>query len=104
MKGVRVSGLVMFLIAGAFATAFTLAAHWLRLHNTMMYGFGWGVPGAFALAGLIQFVSGVPFTQLSAKWDSLKGWQRGVLGVIIFVFAVALIFGVLAVVAINFFS
>jgi hypothetical protein len=104
MNEVHVSGLMTFLILGAVATVFTRVAYWLKLHSRMIYGAGWGVPGAFALAGLVQFVSGVPFAELSAKWDSLQGWQRGVLGVIIFVFACGLIFGILAVVAIMFFA
>ena len=42
-----------------------------------------GLPGAFALMGLLEIITGVPFNDISGKWDNLKGWQRGVLGIII---------------------
>lgn len=41
------------------------------------------VPGAFALMGLLEVITGVPFKEISGKWDSLSGWQRGVLVTII---------------------
>jgi hypothetical protein len=53
----------------------------LSEHGWVVHGYGWGVPGAFALVGLLQLVSGVPFTELSSRWNSLAGWQRGILGV-----------------------
>ena len=42
--------------------------------------------------GLVQVVSGVPFSELSSRWDALQGWQRGVLGTLIFLGACGLIF------------
>lgn len=51
------------------------------------------VPGGFALAGLLQSVTGVPFADLSARWNALKGWQRGLMGVGIFVLGLLLLFG-----------
>ena len=50
-------------------------------------------PGGFAISGLIQLLVGVPFAELSDKWNSLKGWQRGVYGIAIVAFAFVLIFG-----------
>lgn len=38
------------------------------------------IPGGFALAGAIQLATGVPFSNLASRWDSLKGWQRSVFG------------------------
>jgi len=38
------------------------------------------VPGAFALMGLLEIITGIPFKEMSGKWDNLKGWQRGILG------------------------
>lgn len=32
------------------------------------------------LMHLSEYIAGVPFTELSNRWDSLKGWQRGVIG------------------------
>jgi hypothetical protein len=42
------------------------------------------LPGAYALVGLHEIVSGVPFVEISKKWDGISGWQRGVLGVVAF--------------------
>ena len=57
-----------------------------------------GVPGAVALMGLIELTTGVPFTQLAARWDALKSWQRAVLGSAIVIAAATLIFGTLFVI------
>ena len=32
------------------------------------------------LMHLLELVVGVPFTELSNRWDNLQGWQRGVIG------------------------
>lgn len=54
------------------------------------------VPVAYALIGLLEIISGVPFTDLAKNWDSISGWQRGVLGVIIvFLVLAAFTIGVL---------
>lgn len=50
-------------------------------------------PGGFALAGLLQLLTGVPFSELSDRWNALKGWQRGVIGVFSFLLGLALLFG-----------
>jgi hypothetical protein len=41
-------------------------------------------PVAWFLAGGLQLATGVPFTELSDKWDGLAGWQRGVIGLSVF--------------------
>ena len=43
--------------------------------------------------GVLGTSSGVPFSRFSEAWDELQGWQRGVLGVAIFVVAVVVIMG-----------
>ncbi len=42
--------------------------------------FAMAMPAVIALAGLIELVSGVPFWRIAQRWDALRGWQRGVLG------------------------
>lgn len=42
-------------------------------------------PTAWLLAGVFEITTGVPFTEMSQKWDSLAGWQRGVIGISVFV-------------------
>ncbi|NIA00288.1 hypothetical protein [Massilia sp. CCM 8734] len=51
------------------------------------------VPGAFLLAGLIELVTGAPFQQVSTQWDSLQGWQRGVLGIVIVIVSAIVLMG-----------
>ena len=92
MNAVRRSGLKQLAISGAVAIVYGYVAMQLAHHGWHIVGYGWGVPGAFALAALIQVVSGVPFSELSSQWDALQGWQRGVLGILIVVGAVGLIF------------
>jgi len=40
------------------------------------------LPGAYAMVGLIELVSGTPFSQFNDLWMNLKGWQRGVFGTV----------------------
>jgi len=47
------------------------------------------LPGALALAGVLELVSGTPLSEWSRRWDSLKGWQRGLLGAGIWLLALA---------------
>ncbi len=104
MSSVRVQGAKTFFVGAILAALIGTLAYVLKLHNYAILGVGWGIPGAVALIGLVQVVSGVPFAELSAKWDSLHGWQRGVLGTLIFAVACAIIFGIFIAVAITFFS
>ncbi len=52
-----------------------------------------GAPGALALSGLLEIVTGRSFTGLAAHWDELAPWKRGVYGTTIVVAAATLIFG-----------
>lgn len=99
MNTVRKAGLKLFLIAGTFTAIMGAAAYHLASQGWDILGYGWGVPGAFALAGLIQVISGVPFSDLSSRWDALQGWQRGILGTLIFLGAVAVILLAMVIVA-----
>jgi hypothetical protein len=101
---IRLKGLLHFL---GFGAVVAVALWWLiaqRVDRPGVISSGWSpwlyvlmVPGGIALAGLVQFVSGVPFSQLSERWDGLKGWQRGIFGVLIFLAAIALLVGGFAV-------
>ncbi|HWS98991.1 MAG TPA: hypothetical protein VN256_01885 [Pyrinomonadaceae bacterium] len=42
------------------------------------------LPVAWLLAGVLEIATGVSFEGLSEKWDGLAGWQRGVIGVSVF--------------------
>jgi len=49
-----------------------------------LIGFAGLLPVAWLLAGVLQIITGVPFEELSGKWDNLAGWQRGLIGVSVF--------------------
>ena len=53
----------------------------IQLTGPMFLGL---LPVAWFLAGVLQLVTGVPFETLSDKWDNLAGWQRGLLGIGVF--------------------
>jgi len=38
------------------------------------------VPVGIGFAGLLEWLTGRPFMELSQSWDELKGWQRGAIG------------------------
>ncbi len=48
------------------------------------------MPLVAALMGLLEFLSDRPFSQFSNAWDHLAGWQGGILGIIIIIFAIVL--------------
>ena len=51
------------------------------------------LPGAYALVGLIESITGISFFRFAEAWNQLKGWQRGVFGTaFLLVFSVALFF------------
>jgi hypothetical protein len=75
--------------SGAIATVLFVAAlvfivlkgYQIQLRGPIFVGL---LPVAWFLAGVLQLVTGVPFATLSEKWDNLAGWQRGLLGIGVF--------------------
>jgi len=97
LNATRRHGLLLLLGAGAVVMAW--AVTWRRESGVMLHGYGWALPGAIALTGLRELVSGVPFSEWAQRWDSLAGWQRGVLGVLIVAAALAAILALMILVA-----
>jgi hypothetical protein len=85
MQGTRLRGVKKIAIGIVALAIAAIAFAMLKMNNMTAYGVGWGIPGAVVLVGLIELIGGVPFMQVSSKWDSLQGWQRGVLGTLIVV-------------------
>lgn len=87
MASVRRTGLLRFAIGlAAFAIGLTIPLSLLpylghQLTPPAMIPFA--LPGAYALSGLIEFITGISFFQFARRWDELKGWQRGVFGTFI---------------------
>ena len=74
------------------------------LYGVMVHGLGKATGGGIVLIataipcvpfliGVTEFLFGVPISQVSGKWDSLQGWQRGVLGILVVLAAFAIASG-----------
>ena len=96
-KSVRLSGLKK-MVGGAIGTALIalLLAWLLSSQDRAFISLGALLPAAVVLVGLIEVITGIEFTRISSAWDDLRGWQRGVLGLIV----VAAAFGVMALVVV----
>ena len=92
---VRRKGLVRFVISFAgFAIMLSVAVFVLPYFHHELTPPGmipFALPGAYALAGLVEIVTGISFFELARRWDELKGWQRGILGTVIALFGGALV-------------
>jgi len=72
---------------------------WLVIYFVRLQGFvplsftmiPLAVPGAHALVGLLEVITGIPFLEIATRWDQLAGWQRGVLGLLVVVLALAVV-------------
>ena len=95
MLSARRSGLLLFVCFGTIAAAVCYAAYASTSAGWHTYAVEvLAIPGGFALAGALQTITGVRFSTLSANWNSLAGWQRGVIGLFIsaLCFALAIVF------------
>ncbi len=101
---VRTRGLLYLLIGGG---VFALFAFWIA--NPEHYPFAYdptgiggalliGAPGAGAIIGLIELVSGKPFHKVEESWAELSGLQRFLGGTLIVLVGSAVIFTVIAMV------
>jgi hypothetical protein len=91
MHSKRKIGLVQFVTFGTIALAICYGAYVATASGHHIVAVEvLAIPGGFALAGLVQAITGVSFSTLAARWQSLAGWQRGIVGVLIAVLAFAL--------------
>lgn len=91
-RGLRRFGLWLLAFLGAMAVPlFVLPRLSVQLTPPGMIPFA--LPGAFALQGLLELITGVPFLKMARRWDGLQGWQRGVLGTIVVLAALVVIIG-----------
>lgn len=94
----RTKGLIKFII-GSMAYAIVFSTFLNQDRETQSHGIYLtsiliALPGILTITGLIELISGIEITQISHNWDDLKGWQRGILGVIICIFAFAIMIGI----------
>ena len=104
---VRTRGLLYLIIGGS---VFTLLAFWIA--NPEYYPFSVypagiggalaiGAPGAGAIIGLIELVSGKPFHQVEEAWAGLSGPQRFLGGTLIVLVGGAVVFTAIAVILLQ---
>ncbi|QIF00196.1 hypothetical protein [Roseimicrobium sp. ORNL1] len=93
--GARRTGLVRLLFGGA-GTLVVAAVLWFLAREgyqpnpiALMMA---AIPGAYALLGVMEAITGIPYGQLARRWDNLKGWQRGIYGTGIVLVAMVFIF------------
>ncbi|MEP6899512.1 MAG: hypothetical protein ABI870_13370 [Rhodanobacter sp.] len=81
VSDVRGKGLLLFGWTGALFLALAYVGYLLNRAGWKHVPWEVAIPAGFALSGAVQAITGVPFTQFAARWDALRGWQRGVLGI-----------------------
>jgi hypothetical protein len=100
---IRRKGFFRFLMGfGVFAVGLTIPMYVLPYLGHQLTPMGMiplAIPGAYALAGLLEVITGVSFLECARRWDELKGWQRGVFGttiVIVAIFVIVVVVGLIA--------
>lgn len=91
-SNVRIRGLFQLVWASALFAALFGVGYWLESIGWHHIPWEFAIPAGFALAGLLQAVTGVPFAHVASRWDRLLPWQRGVFGVGIVLASCALLF------------
>ncbi len=64
--------------------------YWLQLQGYSPTSFalmGLAAPVAIGLVGFLEVLMNRPFSEMEAWWNSLKGWQRGLLGLLVVIVA-----------------
>jgi len=86
LKTIKTGALFTALYVAVIVTAIVVNSGNSGYHISFkLIGFTGLFPVAWFLAGVLQAVTGVPFDELSDRWASLAGWQRGLIGVSVFV-------------------
>ncbi len=90
---VRKKGMFKFLVGSLAGIAAGYLLHtWEESGSTtnMFYLIAIASPAAWGLGGLLEFIMNRPFSEMEIWWGSLKGWQRGILGLFVVILSFAL--------------
>ena len=90
---VRQKGLLKLLIGGLAGIAAGYLLQIMQESGTtvnMFYLVAIAAPAAWGLGGLLEFILNRPFSEMETWWNSLKGWQRGILGFIVVILSFVL--------------
>ena len=93
ISGTRKIGALAFSVGAALSILLGWLASSYDLLRFKFVVIALAVPVALTMGGLSQLVTGVPFLHVASQWNSLQGWQRGVLGTLVVLVFSALAFG-----------
>ena len=83
-QSVRRRGLIRFSFGLLVFVPIVLLVVFLSQHvSSVVIPIALTLPGVYALSGLVEFATGISFSELARRWDDLKGWQRGIFGTFI---------------------
>lgn len=93
-RGIKklIVGAIAGLIVGYFV-------YWLQLQGYSPKGYALivlGAPVAWGFVGLLEVLMNRPFSEMEEWWNSLKGWQKGVIGLVVTAIAFAIAIGAIA--------
>lgn len=80
-SNIRLKGFFQVAWGSALFAVLAGIGQWLNSLGWHHMPWEFAIPAGFALAGLLQAITGVPFAQLASRWDALEPWQRGVFGI-----------------------
>ncbi|WP_430391864.1 hypothetical protein [Dyella sp. 20L07] len=66
--------------ASALSALFLGVGYWLDTQGWHHLPWELAIPAGFVIAGLLQVITGVPFTKFASQWDALRPWKRGIFG------------------------
>jgi len=96
----RKKGLFKLLVGGLAGIVAGFLLHYMEtrgMHINMFYLVAIAAPAAWGLGGLLEFIMNRPFSEMEVWWSSLKGWQRGALGLLIVILSFSLMISAVAI-------
>ena len=91
---IRVKGLLKLLIGVIAGIAAGYILYLMEEDSStttnMFYLAAMAMPAAWGLGGLLEFIMNRPFSEMEIWWGSLKGWQRGILGLFVVILSFVL--------------
>ena len=86
----RTKGLIHAAMGGVLFLLLVGLSHWLKSLGWHHMPWEFAIPAGLAISGLVQAATGIPFSELSTRWDTIKPWQRGVYGISLLLVSFAL--------------
>jgi hypothetical protein len=93
----RKLGLIHFLIGSAVSALMIGFFQWLytKGYRVTYLGAAWALPGVWALMGVAEMLTGLPFMEMARRWDGMAQWKQTVYGLLLMALGFALICAVI---------